>query len=100
MLKPCSTPSYFELEAEQPGQYMELTPPMPHTTGIAKPPFLRPHAIKTTKNVASPQKSPNTLGTLPASPGTPKMVTKDATPLPQNSMHLNIGVPPQRFQPD
>ena len=32
MLKPCSTPSYFELKAEQPGQYMELTPPIPHTT--------------------------------------------------------------------
>ena len=29
MLKPCSTFSYFELKAEQPGLYMELTPPIP-----------------------------------------------------------------------
>ena len=70
MLKPHNTPSYFELKAEKPGQYMEVTPPIPHTTGIAKPSFLRPDAIETTKDVASPKKSPNVLGTLPVSPGT------------------------------
>ena len=100
MFKPHSHPSYFELKAEQPGQYMELTPPIPSTTGTAKPSILRPDASATTKYVASPKKSPNTLGTLHASPGTPKMVIKDATPLPHCSMHLNIVVPPQRFQPD
>ena len=100
MLKQCSTPSYFELKAEQPGQYMELTPQIPPTTGTAKPSILRPDAIETTKYVASPKKSHNTLSILPGLPGTPKMVTKDATPLPYHSMLLDIGVPPQRFQLD
>ena len=100
MLKPCSTPSYFELKAEQLGKYMELTPLIPPTAGTAKPSILRPDASETTKDVASPKKSPNTLGTLPASPGTPKVVTKDATPHSHHSMCLNIGVLPQRFQTD
>ena len=100
MLKPCSTPSYFELKAKQPWQYMELTPLIPPTTGTAKPSISRPDASETTKDVASPKKSPNTLGTLPASPGTCKRVTKDVPPLPHHSIHSNIGVPPQRFQLD
>ena len=47
MFKPHSHPSYFELKAEQPGQYMELTPPIPSTTGTAKPSILRQDANAT-----------------------------------------------------
>ena len=97
MLKPCSTPSYFELKVEQPEECMELTPPIPPTTGTAKPSISRTDAIRTIKDVASPKKPPNTFGILPASPGIPMMVTKDATPLPCYSVHLKIGVQPQRF---